>query len=189
MFVPTGPGVRVDTGVYSGFEVTPYYDSLISKLIVWGETRAEAILRMRRALEEYRIIGVKTNIPFHQALLELAALHGRAVRHALRRGSLRPRRRRRTGEDTIPRWRPSSPRWWNTSRRSARPRSMQPAPAGGLAAGSGSAAGADAPMKYITTIGERTYHVEIIDEHHVTLDGKPSKWISPPSATSRCIRC
>jgi acetyl/propionyl-CoA carboxylase alpha subunit len=68
--VPTGPGVRVDTGVYSGFEVTPYYDSLISKLIVWGETRAEAILRMRRALEEYRIIGVKTNIPFHQALLE-----------------------------------------------------------------------------------------------------------------------
>jgi acetyl-CoA carboxylase biotin carboxylase subunit len=69
VFVPTGPGVRVDTGVYSGFEVTPYYDSLISKLVVWGETRAEAILRMRRALEEYRIIGVKTNIPFHQALL------------------------------------------------------------------------------------------------------------------------
>ena len=70
MFVPTGPGVRVDSGVYSGFEVTPYYDSLISKLIVWGETRAEAILRMRRALEEYRVIGVKTNIPFHQALLD-----------------------------------------------------------------------------------------------------------------------
>jgi len=70
LFMPSGPGVRVDTGVYSGFEVTPYYDSLISKLIVWGETRAEAILRMRRALEEYRIIGVKTNIPFHQALLD-----------------------------------------------------------------------------------------------------------------------
>jgi acetyl/propionyl-CoA carboxylase alpha subunit len=68
--LPTGPGVRVDTGVYTGFVVTPYYDSLISKLIVWGETRAEAILRMRRALEEYRIIGVKTNIPFHQALLD-----------------------------------------------------------------------------------------------------------------------
>jgi acetyl/propionyl-CoA carboxylase alpha subunit len=70
VLVPTGPGVRVDTGVYSGFEVTPYYDSLISKLIVWGETRAEALLRMRRALEEYRIIGVTTNIPFHQALLD-----------------------------------------------------------------------------------------------------------------------
>ena len=67
--VPTGPGVRVDTGVYTGFCVTPYYDSLISKLIAWGETRAEALLRMRRALDEYRIIGVKTNIPFHQALL------------------------------------------------------------------------------------------------------------------------
>jgi acetyl-CoA carboxylase, biotin carboxylase subunit len=70
VIVPTGPGVRVDTGVYAGFEVTPYYDSLISKLIVWGETRAEALLRMRRALEEYRIIGVTTNIPFHQALLD-----------------------------------------------------------------------------------------------------------------------
>jgi acetyl-CoA carboxylase, biotin carboxylase subunit len=68
--LPTGPGVRVDTGVYIGFEVTPYYDSLISKLIVWGETRGEAILRMRRALAEYTIIGVRTNIPFHQRLMD-----------------------------------------------------------------------------------------------------------------------
>jgi len=66
---PSGPGVRVDTGVYAGFEISPYYDSLISKLICWGETRGEAILRMRRALEEYRILGVKTNIPFHQNIL------------------------------------------------------------------------------------------------------------------------
>lgn len=70
IIVPTGPGVRVDTGVYPGFEVSPYYDSLISKLICWGETRGEAILRMRRALEEYRIIGLKTNIPFHQRILD-----------------------------------------------------------------------------------------------------------------------
>ena len=69
---PTGPGVRVDTGVYPGFSVSPYYDSLISKLICWGETRAEAILRMRRALEEYRILGVKTNIPLHQELMDSA---------------------------------------------------------------------------------------------------------------------
>ena len=68
--LPTGPGVRIDTGVYPGFEISPYYDSLISKLIVWGETRAEAILRMRRALEEYRIVGVRTNIPFHQNLMD-----------------------------------------------------------------------------------------------------------------------
>jgi acetyl-CoA carboxylase, biotin carboxylase subunit len=67
--LPTGPGIRVDTGVYIGFEVSPYYDSLISKLIVWGETRGEAILRMRRALDEYKILGVHTNIPFHQRLL------------------------------------------------------------------------------------------------------------------------
>ena len=68
--LPTGPGVRVDTGVYPGFEVSSYYDPLISKLIVWGETRAQAILRMRRALEEYRIVGVRTNIPFHQMLMD-----------------------------------------------------------------------------------------------------------------------
>jgi acetyl/propionyl-CoA carboxylase alpha subunit len=68
--LPTGPGVRVDTGVYEGFEITPYYDPLISKLICWGETRAEALLRMRRALEEYRIMGIKTNIPFHQRILD-----------------------------------------------------------------------------------------------------------------------
>jgi acetyl-CoA carboxylase biotin carboxylase subunit len=70
ILLPTGPGVRVDTGVYPGFEISPYYDSLISKLIVWGETRAEAILRMRRSLEEYKIIGVRTNIPFHQNLMD-----------------------------------------------------------------------------------------------------------------------
>lgn len=68
--LPTGPGIRVDTGVYPGFTISPYYDSLISKLIVWGETRAEAVLRMRRALEEYKIVGVRTNIPFHQSLMD-----------------------------------------------------------------------------------------------------------------------
>jgi acetyl-CoA carboxylase biotin carboxylase subunit len=70
VLLPTGPGVRIDTGVYPGFDISPYYDSLISKLIVWGETRAEAILRMRRALEEYRLVGVRTNIPFHQRLID-----------------------------------------------------------------------------------------------------------------------
>jgi acetyl-CoA carboxylase biotin carboxylase subunit len=68
--MPTGPGVRIDTGVYPGFEITPFYDPMIAKLIVWGETRAQAILRMRRALEEYRIVGVRTNIPFHQTLMD-----------------------------------------------------------------------------------------------------------------------
>jgi len=70
LLLPTGPGVRVDTGVFPGSEISPYYDSLISKLIVFGQTRAEAILRMRRALEEYKIVGVRTNIPFHQKLMD-----------------------------------------------------------------------------------------------------------------------
>lgn len=68
--LPTGPGIRVDTGVYPGFEISSYYDPLISKLVVWGETRAQAILRMRRALEEYRLVGVRTNIPFHQRMMD-----------------------------------------------------------------------------------------------------------------------
>ena len=67
---PSGPGVRVDSCVYEGLEITPYYDSLISKLIVWGETRAESILRMRRALGEYRIMGVHTNIALHQQIID-----------------------------------------------------------------------------------------------------------------------
>jgi acetyl/propionyl-CoA carboxylase alpha subunit len=56
--------------VYAGFEVTPYYDPLISKLIIWGETRSQAVVRMRRALEEYKIVGVRTNIPFHQTMMD-----------------------------------------------------------------------------------------------------------------------
>ncbi len=68
--LPTGPGVRIDTGVFTGYQVTPYYDSMISKLICFGESRGDAILRMRRALEEYRIMGVKTNIPFHQHMMD-----------------------------------------------------------------------------------------------------------------------
>jgi acetyl/propionyl-CoA carboxylase alpha subunit len=67
---PAGPGVRVDSGVYSGYEISPYYDALIAKLIVHESNRAKTIARMKRALEEYRIIGVRTNIPFHQHLLQ-----------------------------------------------------------------------------------------------------------------------
>jgi acetyl-CoA carboxylase biotin carboxylase subunit len=69
LIVPTGPGVRVDSGVYAGYEITPYYDSMIAKLICWGEDRGEALLRMRRALSEYTIMGVKHNIPFHENLM------------------------------------------------------------------------------------------------------------------------
>ena len=73
---PAGPGVRVDSGVDEGSEITPYYDSLLAKIIAWGESRPEAIVRMRRALREYRVIGIKTNIPFHQAILESHRFHG-----------------------------------------------------------------------------------------------------------------
>ena len=67
---PGGMNVRVDSGLYAGYKVPPYYDSMIAKLIVYGTSRAGAIRRLRRALEEFVIEGMKTTIPLHQALLE-----------------------------------------------------------------------------------------------------------------------
>jgi acetyl-CoA carboxylase biotin carboxylase subunit len=67
---PGGPGVRMDSHVYTDYEIPPYYDSLIGKLIVWGENREVAIARMRRALRECAITGVHTTIGFHQKILE-----------------------------------------------------------------------------------------------------------------------
>jgi acetyl-CoA/propionyl-CoA carboxylase, biotin carboxylase, biotin carboxyl carrier protein len=66
---PTGPGVRVDSGVEAGGEVSPMYDPMVAKLIVWDADREQATQRMLRALGEYEIEGLKTLIPFHQALL------------------------------------------------------------------------------------------------------------------------
>ncbi|MFB3818923.1 MAG: acetyl-CoA carboxylase biotin carboxylase subunit [Candidatus Methylomirabilales bacterium] len=66
---PGGPGVRVDSGVYEGYEVQLHYDPLIAKLIAWGRDRAEAVQRMRRALREYSLAGVKTTIPFHRRVM------------------------------------------------------------------------------------------------------------------------
>ncbi len=67
---PGGLGVRVDSGIYAGYVVPPYYDSLIAKLVVHGKTRNEALMRLRRALQEYVIEGVDTTIPLHQRLCE-----------------------------------------------------------------------------------------------------------------------
>jgi len=67
---PGGTGIRVDSGVYSSYTIPPFYDPMISKLIVWGRDRAEAITRMQRALYEYIIVGPKNNIPFHKAVME-----------------------------------------------------------------------------------------------------------------------
>ena len=67
--VPQGPGVRDDSGATEGLEVPIFYDPMISKLITWGDTREQAIARMRRALREYEVHGIKTTIPFfHWAL-------------------------------------------------------------------------------------------------------------------------
>jgi pyruvate carboxylase subunit A len=67
---PGGIGVRVDSGVHYDYEISSYYDSMISKLVVWGENREEAINRMRRTLREYIILGPKTNIPYLGAVIE-----------------------------------------------------------------------------------------------------------------------
>ena len=67
---PGGPGVRVDSALYAGYRVPPHYDSLVAKLITHGRTRPEAIARMRRALREFVITGIKTTIPLHERILE-----------------------------------------------------------------------------------------------------------------------
>jgi len=66
---PGGLGVRIDSGAYEQYRVLPFYDSLVAKLIVIADSRPAAIMRMRRALEEYIVEGIKTNIAFHKKLL------------------------------------------------------------------------------------------------------------------------
>ena len=67
---PSGPGIRIDSGVYQGFTIPPFYDSMISKLIIWAEDRKSCINRTKRALWEYQIGGVRHNIPFHQVVMD-----------------------------------------------------------------------------------------------------------------------
>jgi acetyl-CoA carboxylase biotin carboxylase subunit len=66
---PGGPGIRIDTHCFQGYEVLPYYDSLLAKVIAWGRDRVEAVTRMQRALDEFTIVGVTTNIPAHKKIL------------------------------------------------------------------------------------------------------------------------
>lgn len=67
---PGGNGVRIDSAVYPGYEIPPFYDSMVAKVIVWGKDRQEAISRMKRALEEFVVTGIETTIPFHTQLME-----------------------------------------------------------------------------------------------------------------------
>ena len=69
-YAPGGMHVRVDSGLYAGYRVPPYYDSMVAKLIVYGTTRDRCLARLRRALEEFVIEGPTTTIPLHQALLD-----------------------------------------------------------------------------------------------------------------------
>lgn len=71
--VPGGPGIRVDSHVYNEYIIPPFYDSLLAKLIAWGRNRKEAIARLKRALDEFVIEGVKTTIPFHQEVISSEA--------------------------------------------------------------------------------------------------------------------
>lgn len=83
---PGGPGVRVDSHIYTGYVVPPYYDSMIGKIITWGENRASAIGRMRTALSEVVVDGIETNVPLHQDLMQDAAFqHGGTNIHYLQK--------------------------------------------------------------------------------------------------------
>jgi acetyl-CoA carboxylase, biotin carboxylase subunit len=73
LHMPGGPGIRVDTHAYNGYFMPPYYDSLLGKIIAFGDTREQAIARLHIALSETAIEGIRTNIPLHQELLHDAA--------------------------------------------------------------------------------------------------------------------
>jgi acetyl-CoA carboxylase biotin carboxylase subunit len=73
LMLPGGPGVRIDTHIFPGYEVPPFYDSLLAKLVVWGATREIALARSRRALGEFLVGGLKTNLPFHRGIIDNAA--------------------------------------------------------------------------------------------------------------------
>ncbi len=68
--MPGGYGVRVESFVYDQYKVVPFYDSMLAKLIVHAPTREEAIAKMRQALDEFRVEGIKTNIPFHRRIMD-----------------------------------------------------------------------------------------------------------------------
>ena len=70
LHLPYGPGLRIDEGIYEGYTVPFYYDPLLCKMMTWGKTRNDAILRMKRAINETRIDGIVTNLPFHRIVLE-----------------------------------------------------------------------------------------------------------------------
>ena len=87
---PGGMHVRVDSGLYAGYRVPPYYDSMIGKLIVYGSNRDSCIRRLKRALEEFVVEGMKTTIPLHQARPRPEFLAGDYTIKWLERGSARP---------------------------------------------------------------------------------------------------
>ena len=76
LILPGGPFVRVDTACYQGYQIPPFYDSLIAKLIVWGEDRNEAVDRMNRALDEFIVEGINTTIPFHKKVMKNQIFRG-----------------------------------------------------------------------------------------------------------------
>ncbi|GAB4331897.1 MAG: acetyl-CoA carboxylase biotin carboxylase subunit [Calditrichia bacterium] len=69
LYMPGGPGIRIDTHCYASYKIPPFYDSLIAKLIVYGRDREEAIARLKRALDEYLVEGIKTTVPFHKFVI------------------------------------------------------------------------------------------------------------------------
>jgi len=86
LILPNGPGVRVDTHIYSGYEIPPFYDSLIGKLVVWDKDRYRAIKRMQRALAEFQLEGINVTVPFHEKILnDIDFINGDMDTHFLKK--------------------------------------------------------------------------------------------------------
>ncbi|MHB8377738.1 MAG: acetyl-CoA carboxylase biotin carboxylase subunit [Dehalococcoidia bacterium] len=96
---PSGPGVRVDSSIFSGIEIPYFYDPMLAKLICWGPDRMQAIARMKRALGEYVVVGVQTNIPFHLQLLDDPRFVAGEVHTGFLDGEFKMRARERDPDD------------------------------------------------------------------------------------------
>ena len=172
--VPQGPGVRDDSGAYEGGEVPIFYDPMISKLITWGDTRDHALQRMRRALAEYQVRGIKTTIPFFKWILEDADFKAGRFDTVVHRSQAWRRARQPTaGHRSRSRRSRGHCRCGAHVHETSRQR-------GGGRAGAQPVAGCRtrgrAPMIFEVAVGNRVRTVSVVRKGgllHVTLDGHP----------------
>ena len=179
---PTGPGVRVESALYRGAEISLYYDPMVAKLVVYGESRAEAILRMKRALAEYRIGGIKTSIPFHQHIMDSTEfIWGTFDTGFLSRRTLRKQEQAHEESERVAAVAAALIAHEEKRKAAVLVGGEESSNGNGAGNGSGSlwksvgtaAEHKGAPVRYYARVGEREFVVDVENDGSVQLDGEP----------------